>query len=33
MGVNWPLYEALLGNGRSANRREVAIDESVNAFV
>ena len=33
MGVNWPLYETLLGNGRSANRREVAIDESVNAFV
>ena len=33
MGVNWLLYETLLGNGRSANRREVAIDESVNAFV
>ena len=33
MGVNWPLYEKLLGNGLAANRREVAIDESVNAFV
>ena len=33
MEVNWPLYETLLGNGKSTNRREVAIDESVNAFV
>lgn len=33
MGVNWPLYEKLLGNGMATNRREVAIDESVNAFV
>lgn len=33
MGVNWPLYEKLLGNGLASNRREVAIDESVNAFV
>lgn len=33
MGVNWPLYEKLLGNGLTANRREVVIDESVNAFV
>ena len=33
MGVNWPLYETLLGNGMATNRREVAINESVNAFV
>lgn len=33
MGVNWPLYETLLGNGMATDRREVAINESVNAFV
>ena len=33
MGVNWPLYEKLLVNGLAANRREIVIDESVNAFV
>lgn len=33
MGVNWPLYEKLLSNGSAVNRREVVINESVNAFV
>lgn len=33
MGVNWLLYEKFLGNGVATNRREVAINESVNAFV
>ena len=32
MGVNWPLYEKLLGNGIAINKREVTIEEAVNAF-
>lgn len=33
MGVNWPLYEKLLSNGSAVSRREVVINDSVNAFV
>lgn len=33
MAVNWPLYEALLGNGMYTDRRDVVINESVNAFI
>lgn len=33
MGVDWPLYEKLLGNGIVTNRRAVAIQEAVNAFL
>lgn len=33
MSVNWSLYETLLGNGVATDRRETAINESVNAFV
>lgn len=31
--MSWSLYETLLGNGVTADRREVAINESVNAFM
>lgn len=33
MGVDWPLYEKLLGNGKSANKRDVVIEDAVNSFV
>ena len=33
MGVNWPLYEKLLSNGSAVSRREVVINDTVNAFV
>lgn len=33
MGVDWPLYEKLLGNGRSVNKRDVVIEDAVNSFV
>ena len=33
MSVNWPLYEKLLTNGRSATGRDVTIQEAQNSFV
>ena len=33
MAVNWPLYEALLGNGMYTDRRGVVIEEAVQSFV
>lgn len=33
METTWSLYEKLLGNGIAADRREVAINESVDAFM
>lgn len=33
MGVDWPLYEKLLGNGKTANKRDVVIEDAINSFV
>ena len=33
MAVDWYLYEGFIGNGMAANKRETAINDSVNAFI